>query len=221
VTRAMRSKEFANDYRYFPEPDLPPLIVPSDMVESIRTAMPEMPAERRARYIRDFELSAYEAAVLTGELEVAEYFEATLPGLRNRKSAANWVMTEVLRAVNESAKPLTEAAPKPQETGALLKMVDESRISLTAAKSAFAAMCRSGKGAETTVAELGLAQVSDESAIAEACDRVLAAESAKLAEYRAGRDKLYGFFVGAVMKAMGGKGNPKVVNEVLRRKLAG
>ena len=130
-------------------------------------------------------------------------------------------MTEVLRAANESAKPLAEAAPKPQETGALLKMVEESRISLNAAKSAFAAMCRSGKGAEATVAELGLAQVSDEPAIAEACDRVLAAESAKVAEYRAGRDKLYGFFVGAVMKAMGGKGNPKVVNEVLRRKLAG
>ena len=221
VTRPMRSKEFANDYRYFPEPDLPPLIVPSDLVESIRTAMPEMPAERRARYIRDFDLSAYEAGVLTGELEVAEYFEAMLPGLRNRKSAANWVMTEVLRAANESAKPLAEAAPKPQETGALLKMVEESRISLNAAKSAFAAMCRSGKGAEATVAELGLAQVSDEPAIAEACDRVLAAESAKVAEYRAGRDKLYGFFVGAVMKAMGGKGNPKVVNEVLRRKLAG
>ena len=156
--------------------------------------MPEMPAERRARYIREFGLSAYEAGVLTGELEVAEYFEAMLPGLRNRKSAANWVMTEVLRAANESAKPLAEAAPKPQETGALLKMVEESRISLNAAKTAFAAMCRSGKGAEATVAELGLAQVSDEAAIAEACDRVLAAESAKVAEYRAGRDKLYRVF---------------------------
>jgi aspartyl-tRNA(Asn)/glutamyl-tRNA(Gln) amidotransferase subunit B len=220
-TRPMRSKEFANDYRYFPEPDLPPLIVPSDQVESIRTAMPEMPAERRARYVREFDLSAYEAGVLTGELGFADYFEAMLPGLRNRKGAANWVMTEVLRAANESAKPLTEAAPEPQETGALLKMVEESRISLNAAKSAFAAMSHSGKGAEATVAELGLTQVSDESAIAEACDRVLAAEAAKVAEYRAGRDKLYGFFVGAVMKAMGGKGNPKVINEVLRRKLTG
>jgi aspartyl-tRNA(Asn)/glutamyl-tRNA(Gln) amidotransferase subunit B len=220
-TRPMRSKEFANDYRYFPEPDLPPLIVAPDLVEGIRTTMPELPAERRARYIRDFSLSVYEAGVLTGEREVAEYFEAMLPGLRNRKSAANWVMTEVLRAANESGKPLAEAVPTPQETGALLRMVEKSQISLNAAKSAFAAMCRSGKGAEATVAELGLAQVSDEAAIAEACDRVLTAESAKLAEYRAGRDKLYGFFVGAVMKAMGGKGNPKVVNEVLRRKLAG
>ena len=221
VTRPMRSKEFANDYRYFPEPDLPPLIVPSDLVESIRAAMPEMPAERRARYIREWDLSAYEAGVLTNDQEVAEYFEAVIPGLHNRKGAANWVMTEVLRAANESAKPLHQAAPKPEETGALLRMVETSRISLNAAKSAFAAMCRSGKGAEITVAELGLAQVSDEAAITEVCDRVLAAESAKVAEYRGGREKLYGFFVGAVMKEMGGKGNPRVVNEVLRRKLAG
>jgi aspartyl-tRNA(Asn)/glutamyl-tRNA(Gln) amidotransferase subunit B len=221
VTRPMRSKEFANDYRYFPEPDLPPLIVPPDLVESIRAAMPEMPAERREKYARDFGLSAYEVGVLTEDLDVGEYFVSVLAQGVNAKTAANWVMTEVLRAVNESGKPLGEAVPKPQETGVLLRMVEESRISLNAAKSAFAAMCRSGKGAEATIADLGLAQVSDEASIAEACDRVLAAEGAKVAEYRAGRDKLFGFFVGAVMKAMGGKGNPKVVNEVLRRKLAG
>jgi aspartyl-tRNA(Asn)/glutamyl-tRNA(Gln) amidotransferase subunit B len=221
VTRPMRSKEFANDYRYFPEPDLPPLIVPPDLVESIRAAMPEMPAERREKYARDFGLSAYEVGVLTEDLDVGEYFVSVLAQGINAKTAANWVMTEVLRAVNESGKSLAEAVPKPQETGALLRMVEESRISLNAAKSAFAAMCRSGQGAAATVADLGLAQVSDEATIAEACDRVLAAESAKVAEYRAGRDKLFGFFVGAVMKAMGGKGNPKVVNEVLRRKLAG
>ena len=220
-TRPMRSKEYANDYRYFPEPDLPPLIVPPDLVEEIRSAMPELPAQTREKYVKDFGLTPYEVSVLLGRDDLGDYFVNVLAAGVNAKSAANWVMTEVLRAANESAKPLTEAAPKPQETGALLKMVEDSRISLNAAKNAFAAMCRSGKGAETTVAELGLAQVSDEAAIAEACDRVLATESAKLAEYRAGRDKLYGFFVGAVMKAMGGKGNPKVVNQVLRRKLAG
>jgi aspartyl-tRNA(Asn)/glutamyl-tRNA(Gln) amidotransferase subunit B len=226
VTRPMRSKEFANDYRYFPEPDLPPIVVPPDLVESVRASMPELPAERRARYIRDFGLTAYEAAVLTQDSEIADYFEATASGLSNRKAAAHWVMTEVLRVVNESGKPLKEAmearaVPTPAETGALLKMVEQARISLNAAKSAFAAMCRSGKGAEATVSELGLAQVSDEGAIAEACDRILAAESARVVEYRAGREKLFGFFVGAVMKAMGGKANPKVVNDVLRRKLAG
>ena len=221
-TRPMRSKEFANDYRYFPEPDLPPLIVPSNLVESIRTDMPKSYCRRRnAHHAKDLGLTPYEVGVLLGRDDLGDYFVNVLAAGVNAKFAANWVMTEVLRAANESNKPLTEAAPKPQETGALLKMVEDSRISLNAAKNAFAAMCRSGKGAEATVAELGLAQVSDEAAIAEACDRVLAAESAKVAEYRAGRDKLYGFFVGAVMKAMGGKGNPKVVNEVLRRKLAG
>ncbi len=221
VTRPMRSKEFANDYRYFPEPDLPPLLVPPDMVESVAAAMPELPAEKRRRYARDFGLSAYEVGVLLGRDDVGDYFAAVLATGANAKAAANWVMTEVLRAANESGKSLAQAAPPPQQTGELLRMVEQSRISLNAAKNAFAAMCRSGNTAEATVLELGLAQVSDEAAIAEACDRVLAAEGAKLAEYRAGRDKLYGFFVGAVMKAMGGKANPKVVNEVLRRKLAG
>jgi aspartyl-tRNA(Asn)/glutamyl-tRNA(Gln) amidotransferase subunit B len=221
VTRPMRSKEFANDYRYFPEPDLPPLRVPPDLIEAIKSSMPELATGKRARYVRDFGLSEYEARVLTENREVANYFEQVLAaGLSSRKTAANWVMTEVLRAVNESGKPLEEAAPSPAETGALLKLVETAAISLNAAKTAFAAMLKSGKGAAATVAELGLAQVSDESAIGIAIDQVLAAEPAKVAEYRSGRDKLYGFFVGQVMKAMAGKGNPKLVNEILRRKLA-
>jgi aspartyl-tRNA(Asn)/glutamyl-tRNA(Gln) amidotransferase subunit B len=222
VTRPMRSKEFANDYRYFPEPDLPPLRVSPDLIEAIKSSMPELATEKRARYVRDFGLSEYEAHVLTEDRELAVYFERVLAaGLSNRKTAANWVMTEVLRIVNESGKPLAEAAPAAEETGALLKLVETAAISLNAAKTAFAAMHKSGKGAAATVAELGLAQVSDESAIAAAIDQMLAAEPAKAAEYRAGRDKLYGFFVGQVMKAMGGKGNPKMVNDILRRKLAG
>jgi aspartyl-tRNA(Asn)/glutamyl-tRNA(Gln) amidotransferase subunit B len=222
VTRPMRSKEFANDYRYFPEPDLPPLRVPPDLIEAIKASMPELAGGKRARYVRDFGLSEYEAHVLTENREVANYFEQVLAaGLSKYKTAANWVMTEVLRVVNESGKPLEEAAPSPVETGALLKLVETAAISLNAAKTAFAAMHKSGKGAAATVAELGLAQVSDEGAIGAAIDQVLAAEPAKVAEYRSGRDKLYGFFVGQVMKAMGGKGNPKLVNEILRGKLAG
>jgi aspartyl-tRNA(Asn)/glutamyl-tRNA(Gln) amidotransferase subunit B len=221
VTRPMRSKEYANDYRYFPEPDLPPLIVPPDLVEAIRGEMPELPADRRARYIKDFGLTPYEAGVLTTEREVSDYFEATLPGLKNRKTAANWVMTEVLRIVHESGKSLAEAVPAATEVGALLRMVEDSKISLNAAKTAFAAMVKSGKSADATVAELGLAQVSDEGAIAAAIDKILASETEKVNEYRAGRDKLFGFFVGQAMKAMGGKANPKVINDLLRRKLAG
>jgi aspartyl-tRNA(Asn)/glutamyl-tRNA(Gln) amidotransferase subunit B len=220
-TRPMRSKEFANDYRYFPEPDLPPLRVPPDLIEKVKTEMPELPDARRARYISEFGLTPYEAGVIIDEREVADYFEATLPGLKNRKAAANWVMTEVLRVVHESGKSIGEAVPTATELGALLKMVEDAKISLNAAKTAFAAMCTSGKSAEATIGELGLAQVSDEGAIAAACDKVIASEPAKLAEYRGGRDKLFGFFVGQVMKAMGGKANPKIINDILKQKLAG
>jgi aspartyl-tRNA(Asn)/glutamyl-tRNA(Gln) amidotransferase subunit B len=220
-TRPMRSKEFANDYRYFPEPDLPPLLIPPAMVEEIRRAMPELPSDRRARYIRDFGLSSYEAGVLTAERETADYFEGASVGLKNRRTAANWVMTEVLRIANETGQQISEALPSAREAGALLAMVEAQQISLNAAKTAFAAMIKSRKSAVETVAELGLAQVSDTVAIASACDKLLAAEPEKLAEYRAGRDKLFGFFVGQVMKAMGGKANPKVINEILKQKLAG
>ena len=221
-TRPMRSKEFANDYRYFPEPDLPPLRVTGDWIEEIKASMPELPAEKRARFIREIGLTEYEAAVLTEDREIGDYFETMLAaGLKNQKTAANWVRTEVLRVVNESGRPLAEAAPAAAESGALLKLIEEATLSLNAAKTAFAAMCKSGKGAAAIVKELGLVQVSDEGAIAAAIDKVLAAEPDKVAEYRAGRDKLFGFFVGQVMKAMGGKGNPKVVNEVLKARLAG
>jgi aspartyl-tRNA(Asn)/glutamyl-tRNA(Gln) amidotransferase subunit B len=220
-TRPMRSKEYANDYRYFPEPDLPPIVIPAATIAVIRRAMPELPAARRARYVGEYGLSDYDAGVLIAERDFADYFEAMLPGLTNPKSAANWVMTEVLRAVNESGKPVAEAVPPAIESGALLRMVEAQKISLNAAKTAFAAMCKSGKSADATVAELGLAQVSDESAIATACDKVLGAEPDKVAEYRGGRDKLFGFFVGQVMKAMGGRANPKVINEILKAKLAG
>jgi aspartyl-tRNA(Asn)/glutamyl-tRNA(Gln) amidotransferase subunit B len=220
-TRPMRSKEFANDYRYFPEPDLPPLRVPPDLVEKVRTEMPELPDARRARYIGEYGLTPYEAGVIIDEREVADYFEAMLPSLKNRKAAANWVMTEVLRVVHESGKSIGEAVSSASEVGALVKMVEDSKVSLNAAKTAFAAMCNSRKGAEATIAELGLAQVSDEGAIAAACDKVIASEAAKVAEYRGGRDKLFGFFVGQVMKAMGGKANPKVINDILKQKLTG
>jgi aspartyl-tRNA(Asn)/glutamyl-tRNA(Gln) amidotransferase subunit B len=220
-TRPMRSKEFANDYRYFPEPDLPPLVIPAATIEVIRRSMPELPAARRARYVAEYGLSDYDAGVLIAERDFADYFEAMLPGLNNPKGAANWVMTEVLRAVNESGKPVAQAAPPAGESGALLKMVEAQKISLNAAKTAFAAMCKSGKSADATITELGLAQVSDQGAIAAACDKVLAAEPDKVAEFRGGRDKLFGFFVGQVMKAMGGKANPKVINEILKAKLAG
>ncbi|MBV8450721.1 MAG: Asp-tRNA(Asn)/Glu-tRNA(Gln) amidotransferase subunit GatB [Deltaproteobacteria bacterium] len=221
-TRPMRSKEFANDYRYFPEPDLPPLRLEAAMIEQVRASMPELPAQRRERFRREFGLGTYEAVILTEDREIADYFESMLLAeLSNPKTAANWTMTEVLRAMNESGKRLDQAVPPAAETGALLKMVQDGTISLNAAKTAFAAMCKSGRGANSTINEMGLSQVSDEAEIAAACDKIITAEASKVAEYRSGRDKLFGFFVGQVMKAMSGKGNPKIVNEILRQRLAG
>jgi len=219
-TRPMRSKEYAHDYRYFPEPDLPVLQAPPELVEAVRAQMPEVPSARRARYARDFGLSSYAIEVLTQEREVGDYFEELVQAGIDHKAAANWTMSEVLRAANESNLPFARAVPPAKETAALLQFVAQGRISLNAAKTAFFAMCKSGRAAAATVEELGLVQVSDDAAISKACDLVLEAEAAKVAEYRAGREKLFGFFVGRVMKETGGKANPKVVNEVLRRKLA-
>jgi aspartyl-tRNA(Asn)/glutamyl-tRNA(Gln) amidotransferase subunit B len=219
-TRPMRSKEFAHDYRYFPEPDLPPLEIDAEMLERVRASMPELPADRRRRFRQQLGLGAYETAILTEDRAIADYFETLLHGgTVSPKSAANWTMTEVLRVINETGKPVEEAVPPAAETRALLKMVEEGTISLNAAKNAFAVMCKSGQAAATLVESMGLAQVSDEAAIAAACDQVIAAESAKVAEYRSGRDKLFGFFVGQVMKAMHGKANPRIVNEILRERL--
>jgi aspartyl-tRNA(Asn)/glutamyl-tRNA(Gln) amidotransferase subunit B len=219
-TRPMRSKEFANDYRYFPEPDLPPLRLDPEMIVQVRASMPELPAQRRERFQREFGLSAYEAAILTEDREIADYFErVTAEGVKP-KQAANWIMTEVLRKLNETGRPVDKAVP-PAEIGLLLKKVEDGTISLSAAKAANTSMWDTGKSAATTITELGLVQVSDEGAIVAACDKVIAAEASKVAEYRFGREKLFGFFVGQVMKAMGGKGNPKIINEVLRQRLAG
>jgi aspartyl-tRNA(Asn)/glutamyl-tRNA(Gln) amidotransferase subunit B len=221
-TRPMRSKEFANDYRYFPEPDLPPLRLEAEMIEQVRASMPELPAQRRQRFQRQFGLGADEARLLTDNREIADYFESLLEaGLDNARMAANWTMTEVLRALNETGKPLEQSVPPAKETGVLLKMVQKGTISLNAAKTAFAAICKSGRGAVATVEEMGLVQVSDEATIAAACDKIIAAETSKVAEYRSGREKLFGFFIGQAMKAMGGKANPKVVNEIMRQRLGG
>src|SRR5258708_14453653 len=159
-TRPMRSKEYANDYRYFPEPDLPPLIVAAEMVEQVRASMPELPADRRARYVRQG-LTDYEAGVLTADREVADYFEAVLPGLENRKSAANWGMTEELRVARESGKTPCGAAPPAAAGRARHRKVEAKKISLQAAPTSLAAIVKSGNSAAKKIAELGLAQVSD------------------------------------------------------------
>jgi aspartyl-tRNA(Asn)/glutamyl-tRNA(Gln) amidotransferase subunit B len=223
VTRSMRSKEFAHDYRYFPEPDLPPLSVSPDWVEEVHRGLPELPADRRARFERDIGLPPYDAEVLTARRDVADYFEAAFARLRNAKALSNWVMESVLRIVREKKLDeqlrISDWPVTPESLAELVELIENATISGKIAKTVFEEMVASGKPPRAIVADRGLVQVTDEGAISAAVDRVLAAHADKVSEYRAGKEKLFGFFVGQVMKATEGKGNPKQVNEILRARL--
>jgi aspartyl-tRNA(Asn)/glutamyl-tRNA(Gln) amidotransferase subunit B len=223
VTRSMRSKEFAHDYRYFPEPDLPLLAVSPDWIEEVRRSLPELPADRRARFERELGLPAYDAEVLTARRDVADYFEAALARLGDAKAISNWVMESVLRIVREKKLDerlrITDWPVTPENLAELVELIENATVSGKIAKTVFEEMVATGKPPRAIVADRGLVQVTDVGAIGAAVDRVLAAHADKVAEYRAGKDKLFGFFVGQVMKATEGKGNPKQVNEILRARL--
>jgi len=225
VTRPMRSKEFAHDYRYFPDPDLLPLSVEDDWVQAVKATLPELPAERRDRLMRQYGLPAYDAEVLTARKDVADYYEAavrTYPA--DPKAISNWVMDSVLRVVKDakldSGLRITTWPCPPEHLGTLVRLIGEGTISGKIAKTVFDAMRTSGKAPDTLIAEQGLSQVSDAGALAAQIAQVLAAHPDKVAEYRAGRERLLPFFVGQVMKATQGKANPQLLNEILKKKLA-
>jgi aspartyl-tRNA(Asn)/glutamyl-tRNA(Gln) amidotransferase subunit B len=218
VTRAMRSKEEAHDYRYFPDPDLSPLVLEETWVAELKAALPELPDAKRARFMRDYGLSPYDAGVLVAERETAEFYESVASG-RDAKIAANWVTGELFAALNRAGKGIAESPVSAAALGELLDLLADGTISGRIAKDVFGAMVETGERPGDIVEQRGLKQVTDAGAIAAAVERVLAANPDKVAEYRGGREKLFGFFVGQVMKAMGGKANPALVNEVLRRRL--
>jgi len=218
-TVSMRSKEEAHDYRYFPEPDLPPVVVSEAQVGSIRAAMPELPEVRRRRFTAAFGLPEYDAAQLTQSRAAAEFFERTVAAGAPPKSASNWIMGEVARALNESGRDLADPPLSPERLAGLIALVDRGTISGAIAKDVFEKMVGTGRSAEEIVAAEGLTQIDDESEIASLVDRVLAANAAAVAQYRGGRAATFGFLVGQVMKSAGGKANPKRVNELLRRAL--
>jgi aspartyl-tRNA(Asn)/glutamyl-tRNA(Gln) amidotransferase subunit B len=211
VTQAMRSKEHAHDYRYFPEPDLPPLALGEAELAAMRAALPELPEDRYARYVGPLGLPAQDAGVLVTERETAEYFEAVVGAGAPAKRAANWVINKVLALEGDR--------PSPVELAKLVSLIDEGKISGKQGNDVFVQL--TSVGATGSVAELTakLEQVSDSGALEEACKRIVAAHPDEAARFRAGNAKLMGFFVGAVMKEIGGKGNPKAVNEILRRLL--
>ncbi len=217
-TRAMRTKEDAHDYRYFPDPDLLPLELDEAFIEAVRASMPELPESRRRRFVGELGLSDYDAALLTAERARADYFEAAAAG-RDAKQAANWVAGELLGRLNREGLEI-EAAPIPAAgLGELIDLIADGTLSGRMGREVFEAMWETGGPAAVIVEERGLKQISDTGALEGLVDELLAREADKAAEYRAGRTKLLGFFVGQVMKATGGKANPKLVNALLRARL--
>lgn len=221
----MRSKEHAHDYRYFPEPDLLPLETSRERLAELREELPELPRERRARFVSSYGLPEYDAEVLTARRDLADYFEAAVALHDNPKGLSNWVMGDILRLVREEklddALVIERWPVTPENLAALVRLIDDATISGKIAKTVFEEMHQSGDAPADIVERKGLRQVTDEGAITEAVNAVLEQHPDKVEEYRGGKDKLIGFFVGQVMKATGGKANPKAVNEILRSRLAG
>jgi aspartyl-tRNA(Asn)/glutamyl-tRNA(Gln) amidotransferase subunit B len=218
VTRSMRSKEDAHDYRYFPDPDLLPLVLDEDWIAALKASLPELPDAKRARFMREYRLPAYDAAVLVAERATADFFETVARG-RDAKTAANWIMGDLFAALNRAGKTIETSPVSAAALGRLLDLLADNTINGRIAKDVFEAMVETGKDPAAIVDEKALRQVTDSGAIDDAVAKVLAANRDKVAEYKSGKDKLFGFFVGQVMRAMSGKGNPALVNEALQRAL--
>jgi aspartyl-tRNA(Asn)/glutamyl-tRNA(Gln) amidotransferase subunit B len=223
-TRSLRSKEDAHDYRYFPDPDLLPLELDDAFLAECRESLPELPDAKRRRYERELGLSAYNAAVLTSEVETARWFERLLAatgksGAEIGRAASNWVISDLFGALNRLGRAITDSPVSPEQGAELLRLVADGTLSGTLSKQVFEIMLETGQDPATIVEERGLQQTSDTGAIEKVIADVLAANADKVAEFRGGKDKLFGFFVGQTMKAMAGKGNPALVNELLRKAL--
>ena len=221
-TRMMRSKEDAHDYRYFPDPDLLPLEISEEWKEQIRAALPELPQAKQARYKNELGLSIYDANILTSSREMADFFEAALSYVPSQtKMCANWLTGEVSAQLNRDGLDMAQCPISAQQLGGMLKRIADGTISNSGAKEVFRTMWAEGGEADAIIEAKGLKQVSDSGAIESLVDEIIAANADKVAEYRSGKDKLFGFFVGLAMKASKGKANPAQLNEVLKRKLSG
>ena len=222
VTQSMRSKEDAHDYRYFPEPDLPPLVVAPQWIETVKNALPELPDAKATRFVKDFGIPEYDAKVITSSKALAMFYEeAVSHSAGEPKLVSNWLMTEVLRVLKENEKEIEECPFPAKSLGELVALIKKGEISSKIAKTVFEEMWASGKDPATIVKEKGLVQVSDPSAIENAVRKVMGSAADKVAEYRSGKEKLFGFFVGQVMKETQGKANPALVNEIVLAMLKG
>ncbi len=219
-TRSMRGKEEAHDYRYFPDPDLLPVAITMDQIEKVRAELPELPQQKRQRFIDAYALSSYDASVLVTSKALADYFETVVKESGNQpKLAANWVMGELSGALNKANLEITESPVTAAQLGKLVQRIADNTISGKLAKTIFEAMWNGEGDVDAIIEKRGLKQVTDSSAIEALVDKIIAANPAQLADYRAGKDKLFGYFVGQAMKESGGKMNPQQLNEVLKKKL--
>jgi len=217
-TRSMRSKEDAHDYRYFPDPDLLPLVLEEDWVAGLKASLPELPDAKKARFMAEYGLSAYDADVLVAERATAAYFEAVAKG-RDGKAAANWVTGDLFAALNRAGRTIEDCPVSASNIGQLIDRIGDNTINGRIAKDVFSAMVETGDSPDAIIAAKGLKQVTDTGAIDAAVDKVLAANAKQVDAYKGGQDKLFGFFVGQVMREMKGKGNPALVNEALKKRL--
>jgi aspartyl-tRNA(Asn)/glutamyl-tRNA(Gln) amidotransferase subunit B len=221
-TRSMRSKEEANDYRYFPDPDLLPLVIEPAFVDAVRATLPELPDAKRARFVADYGLPDYDAGVLTSTRELADYYEAVVAQAPSDANfAANWVMGELAARLNEANLDITQSRVSAAQLAGLLVRISDETISGKIAKQVFEVLWTEGGDADAVIDRLGLRQITDSGALETIIDQIIADNPAQRDQYRAGKDKLFGFFVGQAMKATGGKANPAQLNELLRRKLDG
>jgi aspartyl-tRNA(Asn)/glutamyl-tRNA(Gln) amidotransferase subunit B len=221
VTVAMRGKEEAHDYRYFPDPDLLPLVIDDDWVQEIKAELPELPRERRKRFVAQYQIPEYDAGVLTSAKALAEYYEACVQVFPEPKTVSNWVMGDLLGALNAEGRDIADCPVTPSHFGEMLRLIKEGTISGKIAKTVFDEMYRSGEAPSQIVKAKGLVQVTDTGLIEETIERVLEANPDLVAAYQKGKEKLFGHFVGQVMKETRGKANPKLVNELLKKRLKG
>jgi aspartyl-tRNA(Asn)/glutamyl-tRNA(Gln) amidotransferase subunit B len=219
VTEPMRSKEEAMDYRYFPEPDLPPLVIDEDWIERVRASLPELPHARRARFIAEYDLPSRDAAFLTLERPLADFFETVATESGQPRTAANWVITELIGRLNAARKGIEDSPVRPPSLAALIRLIEDGTISGKIAKTIFDEMFTGGGEPAAIMKRKGLEQISDEGRIVAIVEKILAENPSQVETYRRGKTATLGWFVGQVMKATGGKANPKKVNTVLREKL--
>lgn len=218
-TYSMRMKEDAQDYRYFPDPDLLPILIQDQTISDIKKTLPELPQQRQARFVGQMGLPAYDADVLTEEKEIADFFESVAKGCGNPKAASNWIMTEVLREMKQKQVGIRDSKMTPALLAELIVLIDKQVISGKIAKSIFTEIWETGKSPQMLVDEKGLGQISDDSVIEKIIDSVLKDNEKNVAEYRSGKTKVFGFFVGQIMKLSKGQASPDKVNEILKKKL--